>query len=272
MVTVGSYCEDPATRAHYWEQIVTPLLQRLNAVVVLPPSERHRDEVRQELAYVVAGLIGTAMSSNSKTAATLYEKIGKFVGDCGGILDAYHNYDEIVELCLEFITEVGRRSLSYLSHADSIKLYEGAMSVVKSYALHATGRRNFERTAEEDAYNDLVLLLDMLNCLLTKDFLDLSPEAVNDGLTPPISAAEVSLQGLSIVMPFMNAELLQYPNLSSKYFRLVAFVTELHAEKVVNLPAGMVQALFESVQLGLQTSTTEGFTSCCEFVMVSLHT
>jgi len=167
-------------------------------------------------------LVGSAMSAHSKTASTLYKRIGPVVFDCGAILSRYHNYVDIVELCMELVIEVAKRSLSYLNSADSLTLYQSAMSVVKAYAGHASGRKSLETTAEEDTYNDLVVLMDMLTCLLSKDFLDLSPESLSGShSTPQISACDVSLHGLGIILPLMNAELLQFPNLSSKYFRLV---------------------------------------------------
>lgn len=162
------------------------------------------------------------MSSHSRTATPLFKRTGPIVTECGAILDTYHNYVDVVELCLELVIELAKRSLSYLSPTDSLSLYQAAMSVVKSYALHANGRLSSEKTAEEDTYNDLVSLLDMLTCLLAKDFLDLSPESLSGTSgTPPISACDVSLHGLGTVLPLMNADLLQFPNLSSKYFRLV---------------------------------------------------
>jgi hypothetical protein len=162
------------------------------------------------------------MSSHSKTATPLYKRIGPVVSECGAILDTYHNYISIVELCLELVIELAKRSLSYLSPGDSVNLYQSAMSVVKSYAMHARGRVSSEKNAEEDTYNDLVVLMDMLTCLLSKDFLDLSPESISGTSSiPPVSASDVSLLGLGAILPLMNADLLQFPNLSNKYFRLV---------------------------------------------------
>ena len=48
------------------------------------------------------------------------------------------------------------------------------MNVVKAYAHHASGRHSREQTAEEESYNDLLMLMEMLFCLLTKDLLDFS--------------------------------------------------------------------------------------------------
>ena len=53
-------------------------------------------------------------------------------------------------------------------------LYQAALSVINAYASNASGRKSIEENAEEDMYNDLVLLVEMLISLLTKDFLDLS--------------------------------------------------------------------------------------------------
>ncbi|ODN03763.1 Exportin-4 [Orchesella cincta] len=267
VICVGTCCEDEQRREEYWERILGSLLSRFRQFVTLTSIDRHRDDVRLELSCVLSGFIGTAMSAHSRIASPLYQKIAPVVAECGSILDAYHNYVDIVELCLELVIEVCKRSLSYLSAADSLGIYQAAMSVVKSYALHASGRISSEKSAEEDTYNDLVLLIEMLTCLLAKDFLDLGPDAlINPNSTPPVSASDVSLHGLGIVLPLLNGELLQYPNLSSKYFRLIAFLSELHAERMLTLPPMMMQALYESVSLGLQGATTETFSSCCEFI------
>ena len=49
---------------------------------------------------------------------------------------------------------------------------------------------------------------------------------------PPVSAAEVCLFGLNIVMPLMTLELLKFPSLCLQYFRTVTLVCEIYPEKV----------------------------------------
>ena len=48
----------------------------------------------------------------------------------------------------------------------------------------------------------------------------------------PLSAAEVCLFGLNIVMPLMTLELLKFPSLCLQYFRTVTLVCEIYPEKV----------------------------------------
>ena len=48
----------------------------------------------------------------------------------------------------------------------------------------------------------------------------------------PVSAAEVCLFGLNIVMPLMTLELLKFPSLCLQYFRTTTLVCEIYPEKV----------------------------------------
>lgn len=43
------------------------------------------------------------------------------------------------------------------------------------YANHNKGRRTVEKEAEEEQFRDLLLLMELLTNLLSKDFIDLAP-------------------------------------------------------------------------------------------------
>ena len=47
-----------------------------------------------------------------------------------------------------------------------------------------------------------------------------------------VTAADVCLYGLNIIMPLMSAELLKFPNLCLQYFKTITFVCEIYPEKV----------------------------------------
>jgi hypothetical protein len=118
MMLIGNYCTEDR-RVPYWDQILVPLTSRYESFARLTPAERHQDEVRLELSSVLSGFIGIAMSSESRIATALFAKISPVACQCGAILGAYHNYIDIVELCLEFVTEVSKRCLSYISRVIS---------------------------------------------------------------------------------------------------------------------------------------------------------
>ena len=75
-----------------------------------------------------------------------------------------------------------------LEQNDSERLYRYALDSIEAYATHTGGRISREASAEEDAHRDLLLFMELLQNLLSKDIMDLSP-FVNDG--SPISASEV---------------------------------------------------------------------------------
>ena len=100
-----------------------------------------------------------------------------------------------------------------------------------------------DKEAEEEQYRDLTLLMELLTNLLSKDFIDLSPadsgetveeviatnqdnivdslNVLHSTITKVVTAADVCLLGLNIIMPLMSAELLKFPNLclQVEYFR-----------------------------------------------------
>lgn len=68
-------------------------------------------------------------------------------------------------------------------------MYRFALGTVQAYAAHTRGRVTREASAEEDANRDLVLFMELLMNLLSKDIIDLSPFS-NEGT--PVTASEVT--------------------------------------------------------------------------------
>jgi hypothetical protein len=46
------------------------------------------------------------------------------------------------------------------------------------YAHHNSGKRSVEKEAEEEQFRDILLLMELLTNLLSKDFIDLAPPGV----------------------------------------------------------------------------------------------
>jgi len=67
-------------------------------------------------------------------------------------------------------------------------LYRFALDAIQAYSVHTRGRITREASAEEEAHRDLLLFMELLMNLLSKDIIDLSPFA-SEGT--PISASEV---------------------------------------------------------------------------------
>jgi hypothetical protein len=62
------------------------------------------------------------------------------------------------------------------------------------------GKKTYSKEMEEEQYRDILLLMELLTNLLSKDFIDLSPSESQEP-DDNMPAADVCLYGLNIIMP-----------------------------------------------------------------------
>lgn len=56
----------------------------------------------------------------------------------------------------------------------SMKLYEACLTLLQVYSKNNQSRKRGDVTAEEDQYQDLLLIMELLTNLLSKEFIDFS--------------------------------------------------------------------------------------------------
>merc|ERR1711935_821647 len=130
------------------------------------------------------------------------------------LMGLYNNYSNIVELLLEIYCEAAKRMLCYLPTSASRLLYQQTINLIQVYA-HNNQKitRTIEKESEEEQFRDILLLMELLTSILSKDFIDLAPPDAN-APEEGVSASDVCLHGLNLIMPLMSAELLKFPSLS----------------------------------------------------------
>ncbi|XP_078617915.1 exportin-4-like [Branchiostoma floridae x Branchiostoma japonicum] len=249
-------------RARYWTQTMQPLHDRFQAMAQRRVSGGHDGllQVRNLLEL----LCGVAEASRVDNTSLVFSTIYPRLRDSVRLLDTFHNYPEIVVLVLDAFKETITRQLCYLSQTDSLKLYEVTIQLIQSYARHH-GRHRFtvDASAEEDDFNDLMLLLEMLTQLTNKDFVDFGATDDPGAGEPAVVPADVVFCGLDFVVPLMNAELLKFPSLCLQYFKLVSFLCEVYPERVPQLPQQLFSNIMASLQLGLSSDYGEDVQKLC---------
>ncbi|XP_049846126.1 exportin-4-like isoform X1 [Schistocerca gregaria] len=244
-------------RANYWNEVPKPLCDRFQAVVNRETLRRmyHQESVKMEIMDIIESFIGVSQGAHCTTAETLLDFLYPAMLECAFLVDLYQNYQEVVELILEFFCSCTRYMLCFLSEAYSRRLNAAALETVKVYTLRNKGRFSIEAAAEENAYQDIILLLELLTGLLSKDYVvDLVPSVLQHPVQSTghgYDAADIVLFGLNTLMPLLSIELLKFPKLCLQYFKLITFVSELYPDKVCALPENMLVHLMESVALGL---------------------
>lgn len=178
LVLVGSACEDQSSRDQYWDRVLAPLAHRFNSLLRRPDLKKiyNDDKVRGGVEVLLESLIGVAQGTHVNTASQLFAFLQPVLASLVDLLGLYHNYATTVELILEVFCETTKRTLCYLSQADSRMLYQRSVDAIQMYADHNKGRKSIEKEAEEEQFRDLLLLMELLMNLLTKDFIDLAPQ------------------------------------------------------------------------------------------------
>jgi len=270
LVLVGSAQEDATSRDNYWNQVLKPLEARYQAIVENPNLKVIFMEasVRGAVIDLLESLTGVVQGCHVSTVHQLFGWMRPTIASLVHLLSLYHNYNQIVELILELYGETARRILCYFTPSESKAFYEASLALIKTYADHQVGRRSYSKEAEEEQYRDILLFMELLTNLLSKDFIDLSPPDAQE-LDEAVTAADVCLFGLNIIMPLMSEELLKFPSLCLQYFKFITFLCEIFPEKVSGLQADLQQNLVSSLRLGLTSLGVDPvFSLCCDFVQV----
>ena len=61
--------------------------------------------------------------------------------------------------------------LCYLNTSASRHLYQQTISLIQMYAHHNQGKRSVEKESEEEQFRDILLMMELLTSILSKDFI-----------------------------------------------------------------------------------------------------
>ncbi|XP_046399517.1 exportin-4-like [Ischnura elegans] len=272
LVLAGAAAESEQARSEYWGQLLRPLQEKFKRLICQENFARifHQERIRTEFINLLESYIGVAQGSQASTSNSLFQYMAPILGELPPLLALTHNYSQLVQVILECYCEALRHMLYHLSQTDTQRMYEWCLQLIRTYASCSLGRRTIEASAEEEAYQDILLLMELLTNLLFNGFIELvSADALAESGAPQVSQADVILLGLSTLMPFVSPELLCFPSLCSRYFSVITFACEIFPGKMCSLPRSLSQPLLASVQLGLGGSYgTEAVSLCCDFIQV----
>ncbi|RXN00502.1 Exportin-4 [Acipenser ruthenus] len=209
---------DSETKQQYWTEVLQPLQQRFMNVINQENFQQicQEEEVKQEIIATLEALCGIAEATQIDNVVILFNFLMDFLNNCIGLMEIYKNTPETVNLIIEVFVEVAHKQICYLGESKSMKLYEACLTLLQVYSKNNLGRKRVDMSAEEDQYQDLLLIMELLTNLLSKEFIDFSDtDEVFRGQEPgqaadrSVSAADVVLYGVNIVLPLMSQDLLK---------------------------------------------------------------
>ncbi|XP_078047104.1 exportin-4 isoform X2 [Augochlora pura] len=247
---------------NYWGQVLLQPLQ--DRYIKITSDEKflksyQNEGTKFEIIDILERFIGVAQGSQHKiTSSTrrikiLIQNMYPVLEKLPNLLSLYHNYQQIVQLILEFLFECSKITVPYnLSEAEESQIYEIFLNTMKSYMRHNNNRFEFN-LSEEGNYQDIQFIMEML--------CDLSQSA-----NRPKLLADVFLCGLNIITPIVTINLLQFPILCSLYYRMITCFCENFPDKACNLPPELMRPMLESLEWGLFMSINQVPKLCLEII------
>ncbi|GCB70376.1 hypothetical protein scyTo_0008560 [Scyliorhinus torazame] len=218
LVLAGFAHVDTETKQQYWTEVLQPLQQRFLNVINQENFQQicQEEEVKQEIIATLEALCGIAEATQIDNVAILFTFLMDFLNNCIGLMEIYKNTPETVNLIIEVFVEVAHKQICYLGESKAMKLYEACLTLLQVYSKNSLGRKRTDVAAEEEQYQDLLLIMELLTNLLSKEFIDFSDtdevfrgqESGQPG-NRSVSAADVVLYGVNIVLPLMSQDLLK---------------------------------------------------------------
>ncbi|EPY87097.1 hypothetical protein CB1_000273049 [Camelus ferus] len=138
-------------------QVLQPLQQRFLRVINQENFQQlcQQEEVKQEITATLEALCGIAEATQVDNVAILFNFLMDFLTNCIGLMEVYRNTPETVNLIIEVFVEVAHKQICYLGERIDV-------------------------TAEEEQYQDLLLIMELLTNLLSKEFIDFSDTVQNN--------------------------------------------------------------------------------------------
>ncbi|UJR16295.1 hypothetical protein I4U23_003201 [Adineta vaga] len=209
------------------------------------------------------GLIEGGSRCSSVQITYLFEHSQQTLQNILDLFDFYHNYSDQVQIILELFSLYAEHVLVYLNENHTKIFYAYVLRLLQIFTKCNYGKKTKEINADDDFNGHIYTLLNCLNHLLAKDFIDFS----NDSSTnSEINVGDVALYGLIICLPLIQSDnLLKIPSISTCYYKLVSSLCDQHSECVFRLLNAEQYSIFLStIKLGLDNYDNEICKMCLE--------
>uniref|UniRef100_A0A2K5XRY8 Exportin-4 n=1 Tax=Mandrillus leucophaeus TaxID=9568 RepID=A0A2K5XRY8_MANLE len=240
---------DTETKQQYWTEVLQPLQQRFLRVINQENFQQmcQQEEVKQEITATLEALCGIAEATQIDNVAILFNFLMDFLTNCIGLMEVYKNTPETVNLIIEVFVEVAHKQICYLGESKAMNLYEACLTLLQVYSKNNLGRQRIDVTAEEEFIDVTTISLHPF-ILIDEVFRGHEPgQAANRS----VSAADVVLYGVNLILPLMSQDLLKFPTLCNQYYKLITFICEIFPEKIPQLPEDLFKSLMYSLELGM---------------------
>jgi hypothetical protein len=223
------------------------------------------DESRDVLSrflYYLEFILGVTEGCTPSKVPFLFDCLLPVLRSLLPLLKTLVGHSEAVLLILQVFSHCSEHFLPHLPEDRAKELFRVSLEVLQLYSVHNTSKYREGTIAEEEQCGDIVECLRLVQHLSTKDtvgFVDVSEELDR-------VSGEVILCGISLLLPLINEDLIQYPLLSDKLFSVVCSVCEMYSEEIVLPGRGHFEVLLPVLNMGFLKGGPEVCANCANAV------
>lgn len=220
---------------------------------------------KSQIAVKVNGLLEDVIAAHEGTSFEsiniVYEIFQQIVLHLPNLMELFHNHMNVVEMIFKVLCEITSKLMFY-SNDTVPEIFKNCLACVTVYVKHNSTRVTSEVTGEDDSIDDLLFLIKLLSHLVAKDFWD--DDYDEQGQDTSENGACLTI--MQYVIQLITIDMLKYPTLCVKYYQTILLFLESKGELLNIMPAELLNALFESINLGLRSFTFEIQSICFDCI------
>ena len=258
---IGSQSANEAAKLHYLQGLTMKIESFLMAIINHPGFQQNYETaaIREKAIVALEMFHGLALSIEEETTILIFESIARHFGSLIKLLQLYHSYPDIEAYILQIFKDlIKNQNHDNLEPNHRKILFESVHSIIQVYSKNEVGkRRDVKNLDEEELFEDLSLILDILASLISAEYEGFERDTVIARIQKSefqIDVAQIVFVGVNAVLPLITHEMLQYPALCIDYINLVGLLIDYFPDKLEALPPALLNSLVKSLFFGTQQS------------------
>nr|CDQ06172.1 Bm7015 [Brugia malayi] len=237
LVQIGSMAND--------ENVLQPLRERFMLL------SKERTSLETDLVDLLDCFGGLAEAAQNHNTHFLFEYLSPILTSSISLLLSYKESQLLTNAVLDLFNNVTKRMGVYSeNHSDMVFLCETLLELIRVYRDGQFTRYKVIDVDVEEKASDLIILLDILANVLSKDDLSIIPLSSSEFAT---MGSRVALIALEMLLPIMEDDLLKLPSLCRKFYRFILYFTEMAPQTLESLPEALFVSIIECLRHGLRS-------------------
>eukprot|EP01006_Ploeotia_vitrea_P015048 TRINITY_DN41653_c0_g1_i1.p1 TRINITY_DN41653_c0_g1~~TRINITY_DN41653_c0_g1_i1.p1 ORF type:complete len:642 (+),score=311.05 TRINITY_DN41653_c0_g1_i1:153-1928(+) len=245
-----------AAKQQAFAPIVQPIEQRIGHIVSQASSKQWvaSTDGSNFVLTTIEMLRGVALCSANGAFDLAFTFASRHFGTLAKIIALFPEQPAVATGVMKMFRDIAQQQVVHMDDTQFAQFIRTSAALVQAFGQYHQGRlqklnstpSSLQDAAEEDTFADILSLLQMLNaiCLvLPYDEPKLLPRAQ--------SAAQLALAGMSMLLPFLIRNVLQFPPICVEFFSLLRDVVEHHPSSFARINADARKPLMKTIEFAI---------------------